>query len=95
MPGALAGYRAKVLDPILVAHEAACTLATLGGDSADMRYRLCQIIWDRTRDFLSLVRPEIGRDMGVEYGEGLPLTYWLQHIDENRLQKFMSRSKTD
>lgn len=83
------GYRPKILDPIVVAHQIACDW--LGADS-ERRLRLRIISEDCLKKFVSLAQKEVGRDRTASAdtkrgGDGAHLRHLLSEVDERRLAK--------
>lgn len=83
------GYRPRILDHIVVAHQIAC--AWPAGD-ADARLRMRAVAEDCLKKFVSLVQKEVGRSRTAsadtsQGGEGTHLRTLLQQVDGPRLAR--------
>lgn len=83
------GYRPRILDPLVVAHEVAC--GWMGADE-DTRLRMSVIADDQLKKFVSLAQKEVGRsrtasaDTG-QGGDGLHLRHLLAEVDGARPER--------
>jgi hypothetical protein len=90
------GYRPKILDPIVVAHQIALEWDGADGEK-QLRMRL--IAEDCLKKFVSLVQKEVGRgrtasaDTG-EGGDGGHLRHLLDTVNVKRLDRLMSAERT-
>jgi hypothetical protein len=91
---AFRGYRPKILDQIVIAHQIAREW-TEADEDTQLRMRL--VAEDCLKKFVSLVQKEVGRDRTAsadasEGGLGIRLPKLLAEIDERRLNKIKNRS---
>jgi hypothetical protein len=90
------GYRPKILDPIVVAHQIACRW---GAADAGKRLRMRVVAEDSLKQFVSLVQKEVGRGKSVSAdtvkgGDGVNLDHLLKAVDEQRLEKLQRSDAT-
>jgi hypothetical protein len=83
------GYRPKILDPIVVAHQIACAW---GGADTEKRLRMRVLAEDCLKQFVSLVQKEVGREKTVSAdtakgGDGSKLSHLLGDVDQQRLEE--------
>jgi hypothetical protein len=82
------GYRPRILDPIVVAHQVACGWVEANEDT---RLRMRLIAEDCLKKFVSLAQKEVGRDRTASVdtsqgGEGLHLRHLLSAVNHSRLE---------
>jgi hypothetical protein len=83
------GYRPKILDPIVVAHQIACARADAGEET---RLRMQLLAEDCLKKFVSLVQKEVGRGRTAsadtrQGGAGVHLGRLLNALDNRRLEE--------
>jgi hypothetical protein len=83
------GYRPKILDPIVVAHQIACEWRS---SNRDKQLRMRLIAEDCLKKFVSLVQKEVGRGVTAsadtsQGGDGRHLAHLLYTVNEKRLEK--------
>lgn len=89
------GYRPKILDPIVVAHQIACNWASA---DKDCRLRMRILAEDCLKKFVSLAQKEVGRSRTASAeaskgGDGAQLPRLLNSVDEERLAKLSAMSR--
>jgi hypothetical protein len=88
-PPAYRGYRPKILDPIVLAHQVACAWPQA---DEQKRLRLRLVAEDCLRDFVSLAQKEVGRGRTAsadtsQGGSGVHLPSKLNEVSAARLEK--------
>jgi hypothetical protein len=83
------GYRPKILDPIVTAHQIACGWTRANEDT---RLRMRLLAEDCLKKFVSIVQTEVGRSRTASAdtakgGEGVRLGQLLQGVDQGRLER--------
>ncbi len=83
------GYRPKIIDPIVIAHQIACGWVKANEDT---RLRMRLLAEDSLKKFVSIVQMEVGRSRTVssdtaQGGMGVDLTDLIQRVDDKRLQQ--------
>jgi hypothetical protein len=83
------GYRPKILDPIVVAHQIACGWVEANEGT---RLRMQLVAEDCLKKFVSLAQMEVGRDRTVaadpaKGGDGLHLRHLLDTVNNDRLEQ--------
>jgi hypothetical protein len=83
------GYRHKILDPIVVAHQIACGWIEANEDT---RLRMRLIAEDCVQKFVSLAQKEVGRDRTTvadtgKGGKGFHLRHLLDAVNNERLEQ--------
>ena len=89
------GYRPKILDPIVVAHQIAKAWSSADEDE---RLRMRIIAEECLKKFVSLVQQEVGRSRTASAdtkvgGDGAPLRHLLGNVDNGRLEQLKAAER--
>jgi len=94
-PEAYRGYRAEILDPIVVAHQIACQWETA---DESKRRRMTLVAEDCVRRFVSMAQKEVGRGETqsremAKGGKGDTLELLMKDLSPDRLERIGKRAK--
>jgi hypothetical protein len=87
-PEAYRGLRPRILDQLVIANQVVCAWQAA---SADERRKLALVAYDAAREFVSLIRQEVGRDAAVASGASQGGTgVWLPQLLNTKSSKSVS-----